>query len=93
MSRNVIDNFETAMRRGGYETGYVVAFKFTRDAHEEVARAKSDGLSIELIKVQEVLLQVKRPGNVLARMAPDPRATSFPCRPCASRKTSPLPKS
>ena len=50
-----VDNFETAMRRKGYNKGYIVAFDFTRDAHEEVARAKSqEGLDIELVKVGEI---------------------------------------
>jgi len=50
-----VDNFETAMRRKGYNKGYIVAFDFTRDAHEEVARAKSqEELNIELVKVDEI---------------------------------------
>jgi DNA modification methylase len=52
--RGVVDTFETAMRRKGYNKGYVVAFDFTKDAHEEVARAKSEGLHIELVKVDEI---------------------------------------
>jgi len=50
-----VDNFETAMRRKGYNKGYIVAFDFTKDAYEEVARAKSqEGLDIELVKVDEI---------------------------------------
>jgi DNA modification methylase len=50
-----VDNFETAMRRKQYTKGYIVAFDFTRDAYEEVARAKSqEGLDIELVKVDEI---------------------------------------
>ena len=50
-----MDTFETAMRRKGYNKGYIVAFDFTRDAQEEVARAKSqEGLDIELVKVEEI---------------------------------------
>jgi len=50
-----VDNFETAMRRKGYNKGYIVAFDFTKDANEEVARAKShEGLDIELVKVEEI---------------------------------------
>lgn len=50
-----VDNFETAMRRKGYNKGYIVAFDFTKDAYEEVARVKSqEGLDIELVKVEEI---------------------------------------
>ena len=35
-----VDNFETAMRRKQHTKGYVIAFDFTEDAYEEVARAK-----------------------------------------------------
>lgn len=60
VGRNVIDNFETAMRRY-YKTprdeitGYIVAFSFTRGAVEEVARIKKEGIVIELITVQDIL--------------------------------------
>src|SRR3954453_12614487 len=60
VGRNVVDNFETAMRRGKYDTGYVIAFSFTKGAVEEVARARADGLSIKLVRVKEVLLLVRR---------------------------------
>ena len=65
VGRNVIDNFETAIRRAGHTTGYIIAFSFTRGAAEEVARARSEGLDIKLVKVTEVLLQVKRPSGKL----------------------------
>jgi hypothetical protein len=89
VGRNVVDNFETAMRRGGYDTGYVVGFNFTRDAVEEVARAKRDGLSIKLIRVKEVLLQVKRPGSVLAKHGPQPEGELYELEPL--RRASQLP--
>ena len=60
VGRNVVDNFETALRRY-YKTtkkemvGYIVAFSFTKGTREEVARAKKEGLKIELIKVQDIL--------------------------------------
>jgi len=56
VGRNVIDNFETALRRGKYAKGFIIAFGFTRDAFEEVARVKGKGLEIELIKVEDLLL-------------------------------------
>lgn len=55
VGRNVVDNFETALRRQKYEKGYIVAFSFTRGAHEEVARVKKNGLEIKLIKVEDLL--------------------------------------
>jgi len=54
VGRNVIDNFETAVRRKRKKTGIVVAFSFTRTAYEEVARAKGEGLEIELITIDEL---------------------------------------
>ena len=56
VGRNVVDNFETALRRGKFEKGFIVAFSFTRGAYEEVARVKGKGLVIELIKVEDLLL-------------------------------------
>ncbi|HEX8081180.1 MAG TPA: DNA methyltransferase [Jatrophihabitans sp.] len=56
VGRNVVDNFETAMKRNGSDKGYIVAFSFTRDAREEVARARvKDGLDITLLRVADVL--------------------------------------
>lgn len=56
VGRNVVDNFETAMRRGGHRKGYIVAFSFTRNAREEVARARwHDGLEIDLVTVRDLL--------------------------------------
>jgi len=60
VGRNVIDNFETALRRY-YKVprkvihGYVVAFSYTKGAYEEVARAKGEGMKIELITVGDIL--------------------------------------
>jgi len=61
IGRNVVDNFETAIRRyygaahKGKMKGYIVAFNFGKGAHEEVIRAKKDGLEIHLITVQDIL--------------------------------------
>lgn len=64
VGRNVVDNFETAMRRGGHDTGYVVGFSFTRDAREEVARARwDDHLEIRLLTVAD-LLKPKLPDRI-----------------------------
>ena len=55
VGRNVVDNFETAMRRVNAKRGIIVAFSFGKGAYEEVARAKlQEGLEIELITVEEL---------------------------------------
>ncbi|MCW7072151.1 MAG: DNA methyltransferase [Methanophagales archaeon] len=56
VGRNVVDNFETALRRAGRNRGVVVAFSFGKGANEETARARlQDGLEIELKTVEEIL--------------------------------------
>jgi hypothetical protein len=61
VGRNVVDNFETALKRAGYKTGYIVAFSFSKGAYEEVARIKNKGeLEIRLITIEE-LLEKKKP--------------------------------
>ncbi|MFL6163545.1 MAG: DNA methyltransferase [Jatrophihabitantaceae bacterium] len=40
VGRNVVDNFQTAIRRDGSATGWIVGFSFTKGAREEVARAR-----------------------------------------------------
>jgi site-specific DNA-methyltransferase (adenine-specific) len=89
VGRNVVDNFETAMRRGAHEVGYIVAFSFTKDAVEEVARAKRDGLHITLLKVKEVLLLATRSGNAPKKLGPQPEGDVLPLP--AIRKPKDLP--
>jgi hypothetical protein len=60
VGRNVVDNFETALRhyygnKAKEMVGYIVAFSFGKGAHEEVARAKKEGIKIELVTVQDIL--------------------------------------
>jgi DNA modification methylase len=56
IGRNVVDNFETAVKRDGKNKGYIVAFSFGKGAYEEVARVKAtDGLIIELVTVADLL--------------------------------------
>ena len=56
VGRNVVDNFETAIRRVGKSKGFIVAYSFGKGANEEVARCKrKDGLNIKLISVRELL--------------------------------------
>ena len=59
------------MRRQGADTGYIIAFSFTRDAREEVARAKwNDGLYIRLVKVDQLLAPPERRTGDLFRAQP-----------------------
>lgn len=61
VGRNVVDNFETALKRGNYKKGYIVAFSFTKGSHEEVARINNkEKLEIKLITIKE-LLEKKKP--------------------------------
>jgi DNA modification methylase len=55
VGRNVIDNFETAVTRSKRQRGFVIAFSFTRGAHEEVARAKRNDLELHLVSVEDLL--------------------------------------
>ena len=56
IGRNVIDNFETAMRRYKAKKGVIVAFSFGKGAYEEIARAKlHEDLDIELVPVIDLL--------------------------------------
>ena len=60
VGRNVVDNFETALKRQNYKKGYIVAFSFSKGAYEEVARIKNkEGLEIKLITVEELLTKKK----------------------------------
>jgi len=61
VGRNVVDNFETALKRANYKKGYIVAFSFSKGAYEEVARIKNKReLEIKLITVKD-LLEKKKP--------------------------------
>lgn len=56
IGRNVVDNFETAIKRVDKKKGVIVAFSFGKGAIEEVARAKeNEGINIRLITVEEML--------------------------------------
>jgi len=60
IGRNVIDNFQTAIRRH-YKAdsknmkGYIVGFSFGKGAYEEVGRIKKEGIEITLVTVQDIL--------------------------------------
>lgn len=56
VGRNAIDNFETAIQRDGHDTGYFVAFSFTRDAYDEAARSREVGQAqVHLVRVADLL--------------------------------------
>lgn len=57
VGRNVVDNFETALRREGYKKGYIVAFSFGKGAYEEVARTKNEDTEISLVTVEDLLIK------------------------------------
>lgn len=61
VGRNVVDNFETAIRRDGSHKGYIFAFSFTRGAHEEAARVEGEGLEIALVEIAELLAPPLKP--------------------------------
>lgn len=59
VGRNIVDNFETAMRRVNKSKGYIVAFSFSKGSYEEVARARNqDKLDITLRTVDDLLNNV-----------------------------------
>ncbi len=56
IGRNVVDNFETAIRRRGKKKGVIVAFSFGKGAFEELARVKlHEDLEIEAVTVKDLL--------------------------------------
>jgi DNA modification methylase len=59
IGRNVIDNFETAIKRAKKTKGIIVAFSFGKGAYEEVARVKNaDGVEIELKTVEDIMREI-----------------------------------
>ena len=90
VGRPVLDEFETAMRRAKANVGYVVAFTFTKGAVEEVARVQAqEGMNIRLIRVKELLMMTRRPGNPLAKLGPQPEGDVIPLP--AQRKPKDMP--
>jgi DNA modification methylase len=56
IGRNVIDNFETAIRRRKKAKGIIVAFSFGKGAYEEIARAKlHEHLDIKPLAIKDLL--------------------------------------
>ena len=77
IGRNVVDNFETAIRRSKTKKGVIVAFSFGKGAYEEAARAKlHDELEIQLLTVSE-LIKMNRSNNLShPQQQPQPSTTS-----------------
>jgi hypothetical protein len=79
IGRPVLDSFQTAMRREGKQCGCIVAFSFTRGAHEEAARGRAEhNIAIELLTLRDILrargeLRTPAINEMLERRAP----TSF----------------
>ena len=56
VGRNVVDNFETAIRRRKQKQGIIVALSFGKGAYEEIARAElHDGIQIKAVTIKELL--------------------------------------
>jgi DNA modification methylase len=59
VGRNVIDNFEAAIRRAGKTKGIIVALSFGKGSYEEVARVKNaNGVEIELKTVEDIMREI-----------------------------------
>lgn len=88
VGRNVVDNFETAMRRGGHGKGYIIGFSFTKGAREEVARARwHEKLDIELVTVKQLLAETaEERGPLIPKEA---TVTEMPLNPPRSGKDLP----
>lgn len=71
VGRDVVDKFETAVKRDRSTTGWIVAFSFTKGSREEAARARwHEGLDIKLVTVAELLKpKLERRGPLWAEPA------------------------
>lgn len=75
VGRNIVDNFETAVKRDGRSKGYIIAFSFTRGAYEEAARVRAaDNCEIVLVTVSDLL----DASETLAPVAPRSRPPRRP---------------
>jgi DNA modification methylase len=59
VGRNVVDNFETAIRRIHKKKGYIVAYSFVKGAYEETARAKNQNETEIILRTVEELISGK----------------------------------
>lgn len=86
VGRPVVDGFQTAVERSKKAKGYIVAFSFTKGAHEEAARIKvTKGIEVVLVRVGDLLKEspdivTPQPGLLLPEL-PLPGARSPEARP------------
>jgi DNA modification methylase len=86
VGRNVVDNFETAIRRVGNDTGYIFAFSFTKGSVEEAARAKwEERLDIRLVRIGTLLkpeeqrpMPLRRPEGDVVPLPPMRKPNELP---------------
>lgn len=55
VGRNVVDNFETAIRRAEKHKGFLISFSFGPGAVEEAARSKETDAAVHLVKAADLL--------------------------------------
>ncbi len=86
VGRPVVDGFQTAVERSKKAKGYIVAFSFTKGAHEEAARIKvTKGIEVLLVRVGDLLKEspdivTPQPGLLLPEL-PLPEARPPEARP------------
>ncbi len=69
VGRNVVDNFSAALRRVKKTKGTIIAFSFTRGAHNEAARLQNEGeFEIDLIAANTVVSINRRPKVSIGEM-------------------------
>ncbi len=66
VGRPVVDSFQTALKRRHKNCGFIIGFSFSKEAYEEKARAKEDGLRIELVEIRDLLKNDYNLENILA---------------------------
>lgn len=89
VGRNTVDNFETAIERADRTAGYIIAFSFTRNAREEVARVKAaKGFDITLVEVSKLL----EDGADIVMPEPELLAQELPLPPARDKDSRPSPE-
>lgn len=86
VGRVTVDNFETAIERAGKTAGYIVAFSFTRNAREEVARVKAaKDFEIKLVEVATL----REDGADLVTPEPETLMQELPLPPARPKEARP----
>jgi len=55
VGRPELDKFKTSLERDRKTRGMIIAFDFSKDSYNEVARIKNEGIDIELKTVKEII--------------------------------------